>query len=100
MGSDFMFNDMIKKLKGQNKRIVFTEGEDIRVLTAAARLANEGVLVPVVLGRKDVISKLAKENKLNISKLEIIQIDQFEKTEELVERMFELRKGKMTLTRS
>jgi phosphate acetyltransferase len=92
-----MFNDMIKKLKGQNKKIVFTEGEDIRVLTAAARLANEGVLVPVVLGRKDVISKLAKENKLNISKLEIIQIDQFEKTEELVERMFELRKGKMTL---
>ena len=74
-----MFNDMIKKLKGQNKKIVFTEGEDIRVLTAAARLANEGVLIPIVLGRKDVISKLAKENKLNISKLEIIQIDQFEK---------------------
>ena len=54
-----MFNDMIKKLKGQNKKIVFTEGEDIRVLTVAARLANEGVLIPIVLGRKDVISKLA-----------------------------------------
>ncbi len=23
-----MFNDMIKKLKGQNKKIVFTEGEE------------------------------------------------------------------------
>ena len=74
-----MFNEMIKKLKGQNKKIVFTEGEDIRVLTAAARLANEGVLIPIVLGNKEVIKNLAKENKLNISKLEIIQIDQFEK---------------------
>ncbi|MGI6782554.1 MAG: phosphate acetyltransferase [Acholeplasmataceae bacterium] len=91
-----MFNEMIKKLKGQNKRIVFTEGEDIRVLTAAARLLNEGVLVPVVLGRRDAVLKLAKDNNLDVSKMEIIEIEKYAQMEELVDRMAELRKGKMT----
>src|SRR5690554_302637 len=91
-----MFNEMIKKLKKESKRIVFTEGEDIRVLSAAVRLLNEEVLVPVVIGRKEVIEKLAKENNLSISNLEIIEIDKYDKINEMQEAMFEIRKGKMT----
>ena len=91
-----MFNEMIKRLKKQNKRIVFTEGEDLRVLTAATRLLNEGVLTPVVVGNKENILKLAKANKLNVSKMEIIEIDKFDRIQEMQDRMLEIRKGKMT----
>lgn len=91
-----MFTEMINKLKNQNKRIVFTEGEDIRVLTAAARLLNEGILVPVVIGKKEIILKLAQDNKLDVSKMEIVEIEKYDKTSEMEARMLELRKGKMT----
>src|SRR5690554_7766472 len=46
--------------------------------------------------RKEVIEKLAKENNLSISNLEIIEIDKYDKINEMQEAMFEIRKGKMT----
>lgn len=91
-----MFNEMIKRLQKESKRIVFTEGEDIRVLSAAARLLNEKVLIPVVIGNKVKIEKLAKDNNLSISGMEIVEIDKYDKIEEMQEAMFEIRKGKMT----
>lgn len=91
-----MFKEMITRLKDQNKRIVFTEGEDIRVLTAAARLLNEDILTPVVVGNKNKIAKLAKDNQLVIDKMEIIEIESYDKITEMQEAMFEIRKGKMT----
>ena len=91
-----MFKEMITRLKDQNKRIVFTEGEDIRVLTAAARLLNEDILTPVVVGNKNKIAKLAKDNQLAIDKMEIIEIESYDKITEMQEAMFEIRKGKMT----
>ena len=91
-----MFKEMITRLKDQNKRIVFTEGEDIRVLTAAARLLNEEILTPVVVGNKNKIAKLAKDNQLVIDKMEIIEIESYDKITEMQEAMFEIRKGKMT----
>lgn len=40
---------------GGGQRIVLPEGEDVRVITAAARVAAEGWARPVLLGRRNVI---------------------------------------------
>ncbi|MDJ8939453.1 phosphate acyltransferase, partial [Clostridium perfringens] len=45
-----MFNQMITTLKTQNRKIVFTEGTDPRILEAASRLHTEGILTPILLG--------------------------------------------------
>lgn len=90
-----LFKQMADALKKENKRLVFTEGEDIRVLEAAARLHNEKILAPVVLGDKKKILELAKEHDLNIKGMEIIELDKFDRYEEMVDEMLKLRRGKM-----
>lgn len=91
-----MFNEMIKKVKELNRKIVFTEGEDIRVLSAAVRLGEEGILIPIVIGETKNIEDLAKKHNLKTNKLEIIDIATYEKIDEMIDTMVELRKGKMT----
>lgn len=95
-GAVKVFKNLINNLKQQNKKIIFPEGEDIRVLTACSKLANQEILTPVVLGDKTKIEKLANENKLDISKIEFVDINNYPKKEAMVELMLELRKGKMT----
>ncbi|NLB85043.1 MAG: phosphate acetyltransferase [Acholeplasmataceae bacterium] len=91
-----MFKNLINNLKQQNIIIIFPDGDDIRVLTACSKLANQEILTPVVLGDKIKIEKLAKENKLDISKIEFVDINNYPEKEAMVELMLELRKGKMT----
>lgn len=46
-----------KKVADENKRIVFTEGEDERILRAVQVLVDESILVPILIGRPAVIEK-------------------------------------------
>ncbi len=57
---------LIQSLKKYPKRIVFTEGEDLRILKAAAILVGLKIIAPIVLGDKDRIKKLALENDVNL----------------------------------
>jgi phosphate acetyltransferase len=45
-----MFAPLIEKLKAQPKTIVFTEGNDPRILEAAARLLKDDILKVVMVG--------------------------------------------------
>jgi malate dehydrogenase (oxaloacetate-decarboxylating)(NADP+) len=38
------------------KRIVFAEGEETKVIRASAQIADEGIGIPILVGRSDVIS--------------------------------------------
>jgi len=54
---DFMARQVERlRQSRQKKRIVFPEGGDVRVLAAAARLAREGLLEPVLVGPKPAAS--------------------------------------------
>jgi len=44
-----------KKIPETQKRIVFCEGEDERILRATQVLVDEGILVPILIGRPSVI---------------------------------------------
>ena len=91
-----MFRLMIQKLKKNPKKIVFTEGEDPRILEAAARLLSGTFLTPILIGDPEKIYKVADEECLNVKGVTILQPHTYEKMDEMVAKMVELRKGKMT----
>ena len=91
-----MFNALEAKLRANPKKIVFTEGHDPRILEAAARLKQGGFLTPILIGPVDVVTAKARECGFDIEGLEIIDPAAYPGMEEMVEKMVELRKGKMT----
>ena len=91
-----MFAQLINTLKKSPKTIVFTEGTDPRILEASARLLSGNFLKPVLVGNPDEIAAAAEEVGFNIRGAEIIDPDNYDGMDEMVEKMVELRKGKMT----
>ncbi len=91
-----MFTSMIETLKANPRKIVFTEGHDARILDAAARLKKDGFLTPVLVGNVDVVKQAAAKGGFDIEGLEILDPATYEGMDAMVEKMVELRKGKMT----
>ncbi|MBM7551820.1 phosphate acetyltransferase [Thalassobacillus pellis] len=91
-----LFDTLTDKIKSKGKRIVFPESTDDRILTAASRLANNGVMVPVLIGNAERIKEKAGELGLDISSTEIIDPDKYEFMDEMIRSFVERRKGKAT----
>ena len=91
-----MFQTLIDTLKKSPKRIVFTEGTDVRILEASARLLAGTFLTPVLIGNGEEVKAAAEEAGYNIRGAEIIDPKTYPEMDKLVEAMVELRKGKMT----
>ena len=49
------------RASGGSKRVVFAEGEEPKVIRAAAQITDEKIGVPILLGRPDVIQALVEE---------------------------------------
>ena len=92
----FGFGEMIKGLKANPKSIVFTEGTDARILEASARLLSGTFLKPILIGKEDEVFAAAEEAGFNIRGAEIVDPASYPKMDEMVKKMVELRKGKMT----
>lgn len=54
-----LFEELIAKVKTTSAKIVFPEGNDSRIVKAAVRLAQDGILQPVILGERSEIEKCA-----------------------------------------
>jgi len=67
-----LFEQLKEKISGQNKVIVFPEGEDVRIQGAAVRLAAEGLIKPILLGAQKAIEATAVANNYDLSDLVII----------------------------
>ena len=91
-----MFNAMIETLKANPRKIVFTEGHDARILEATDRLVKGGFLTPILIGNVDVVKANAAKGGYNIEGVEIIDPETYPEMDAMVDRMVELRKGKMT----
>ena len=83
----FGFGQLIEILKKDPKKIVFTEGEDPRILEAASRLLASNFLHPILVGDPEKIG-------FNIRGAEIIDPMNFDRMDEMVELFCELRKSK------
>ena len=91
-----MFEFLIKKLKANPRKIVFTEGTDPRILEASARLLSGTFLTPVLVGNVDEVQKAAEDIGFNIRGAEIIDPATFADMDKMVDEMVALRKGKMS----
>ncbi len=63
---------LLDQLRRHPKRVVFTEGEDIRVIEAAARLVNEEVVAPILLGNRERIRALAAHHGVPLKFIHLI----------------------------
>lgn len=90
-----MIDTLIEKIKGKGTRIVFTEGSDPRILEAAIRLHKDDILVPVLLGNRAEIAGVAAANGWDITGLETLDPIEYKNTEMMVNKVVELRKGKL-----
>ena len=91
-----MFTALLKNLKENRRTIVFTEGPDQRIQTAAARLLAEDLMDVILVGNVEEVKAAAEKNGCDISKAEIIDPATYEAMDEMVAKMVELRKGKMS----
>ncbi len=90
----FGFGQLIGVLKKNPKKIVFTEGEDARILEASSRLLASSFLHPILVGDEEKITLAAEDCGFNIRGAEIINPAKYEKIDEMVELFCELRKSK------
>ena len=91
-----IFENFEKKLQAEPKSIVFTEGTDARILSAASRLLAGKTLKVILLGEVEAVKQAAAEGGFDITGAEIIDPAAYAGFDEMVAKMVELRKGKMT----
>ena len=90
----FGFGQLISILKKNTKKIVFTEGEDPRILEASSRLLASSFLHPILIGSEDKIFAAAEDCGFNIRGAEIIDTEKYEDMDKMIECFCELRKKK------
>ena len=88
------FGQMIDELRKDPKKIVFTEGEDPRILEASSRLLASNFLSPILVGNEEKVLAAAEKSGYNIRGAEIIDPENFDRIDEMVALFCELRKSK------
>lgn len=93
-----LFDNLKQKVAGANKTIVFPEGQEPRIFRAAIRLKNDGLVVPILLGKVDEIKQNAENEGVDLGDIELIDPNTYPKDKfaEMVEAFVERRKGKNT----
>ncbi|MCG3087030.1 phosphate acetyltransferase [Sporosarcina cyprini] len=92
-----LFNQLRQQLDNRGKRIVLPEGTDVRVLTAAVRLQEEGIVKPILLGNEQQLQQATADASIQMDGIEWIDPEQAPYVEELIEMFVERRKGKATV---
>lgn len=93
----FQYN-LVVRAKRNKQHIVLPEGNDERILRAAARLVAMDIVDITLLGDRSKIIKQIHELQININldKVQIVNPLESEYFEEYVDTFYDLRKGKIT----
>ena len=92
-----LLRDITLKAQNSPKKVVFTEGDNIKILKAAQIAYEEGVATPVLLGRKTKIMELMEEYAIELPEVEIVDPkgdEENERREKYGQAFFEIRKRK------
>ena len=92
-----LFGTLREKVASNYVKIVFPEGNDDRVLRAAARLKFEGLIDPVILGEYDEVHDSLARLGFVDKDYTIINPNDYADFEKMKEAFVEIRKGKATL---
>jgi malate dehydrogenase (oxaloacetate-decarboxylating)(NADP+) len=74
-------------------RIAFGEGEETKIIRAAAQVQDEGIGTPILIGRPEIIEKKIKDMALNLD-CQVINPNNFERFDDYVKSFQELRARK------
>ncbi|ERK56474.1 phosphate acetyltransferase [Gemella bergeri ATCC 700627] len=91
-----LFVELQEKLEGKKVRIVLPEAYDERILEAAVKLSSTSYVQPVLIGKREEVEKLAQPLFLNVSGIEFIDHENYEKYDEMLAKFVERRAGKVT----
>lgn len=92
-----LIRTITEKAERNPKRVVFTEADNYRVLKAAHTAYDEGVAIPILLGRRNKIEAMIKEYNMELPGVLILDPKSEEESEQLTrygEVFFEARKRK------
>lgn len=90
-----LFETLTEKITGKAIKIVFPEGNDLRVVTAAGRLKAEGLLEPIVLGEVLAVKELLAEAGYADVDVTIVNPADYADFDTMKAAFLELRKGKV-----
>jgi malate dehydrogenase (oxaloacetate-decarboxylating)(NADP+) len=62
---------VINRAINNPRKVVFPEGEETKIIRAAAILVDEGIAMPTLLGRRDVIEECASKANISLDEIEI-----------------------------
>ncbi|MBS3088449.1 phosphate acetyltransferase [Candidatus Pacearchaeota archaeon] len=93
MAKDFLLN-IKKTVMNKGVRIIYSEGEDSRILTAVSKVNKEKIATPILLGNPETIKKLAKQLKINVDNIQIINPLSSPNLNEYAKEFYNLRKNK------
>ena len=88
---------IINKAQRDPKRVVFAEAESFKVLKAAQTVIHQGIAQPILLGSKQKVTSLIKENNLDLENaiiMDPISDDQQDTRKEFARLFFEQRQRK------
>jgi len=71
--SGFFMRPIMDRVKGSNKKLVYAEGDELRVLQAAQQVVDNEIARPVLIGNHDVIAE--NIDKLGLRIREEVDID-------------------------
>ncbi|HLV41442.1 MAG TPA: NADP-dependent malic enzyme [Brumimicrobium sp.] len=86
-----------EKAERNPKRVVFAEADNYKILKAAQTALEEGVAIPILLGRKEKVLSMIKEYSMDFPDVEILDPkapEENDRLERYAKDFFELRKRK------
>ncbi|MDD3731109.1 MAG: phosphate acetyltransferase [candidate division Zixibacteria bacterium] len=89
-----VLNDIKAKARAKKRRVVLSEGTEPRMIKATRILLEENITAVTLLGEEKEITRLAKENSLDLSNVEVINPVHSPDFDKYVADFMELRKKK------
>jgi len=91
-----LFEQIQDRLQHTHKKIVFPEGHDERILTAASQLSAAEIVTPILIGDEQEIRQKAEAVGVDVSACELMDPRDFSEFDTAVNAFVERRKGKVT----
>ena len=89
-----ILDTLIDRARQSKKRIVLCEGDDVRVVSAAARAARDGIAAVQLVGAAAAVRALAEANQLDLGPVELIDPATSPLRQPLADELLALRQSK------
>ena len=67
-----LLDRLLDNARRRNRKIVLPEGDDARIVAAAARLKADKLARPILLGAADAIGKIASQEKVSLDGIDVV----------------------------